>query len=79
MDEQGKFCAIKVNFDTVPRSTIYFEVAFFDLVRKKSNLPRMIDFFFVFDTPHIVLEYFEHSAFIVYSKLHRIFSKRQII
>lgn len=63
--EDGKICAIKVNYDTVARSTVYFEVAFFHLVRKKSNLPKMIDFFFYDNTPHIVLEYFEHQDFIV--------------
>lgn len=65
LEEQSRICAIKVNYDVVARSTIYFEVAFFHLVRKKSNLPKMIDFFFVRDTPYIVLEYFEHEQFIV--------------
>lgn len=43
--DNNKECAIKINFNTVSRELIYAEMAYLEIVRGKSNLPKLVNLF----------------------------------
>ena len=57
--------AIKINFNTVSRELIYAEMAYLELVKGKSNLPKLVNLFVNEEITHIVIEYFKFKPFIV--------------
>ena len=71
MNNQNAMCAIKINFNTVSRELIYSEMAYLEIVKGRSNLPKLINLFVHEEITHIVIEYFKFKPFIVIFVLHR--------
>ena len=65
MGNKDSLCAIKINFNTVSRELIYAEMAYLELVKGKSNLPKLVNLFVNEEITHIVIEYFKFKPFIV--------------
>lgn len=47
--------AIKVNFDIVCRSTMLVEIVFYQLLKRKKGMPKIVDVFSIDENVHIVL------------------------
>ncbi len=45
MNNSDSLCAIKINFNTVSRELIYSEMAYLEIVKGKSNLPKLVNLF----------------------------------
>ena len=65
MGNKDELCAIKINFNTVSRELIYAEMAYLEIVKGKSNLPKLVNLFVHEEITHIVIEYFKFKPFIV--------------